>query len=147
MTPRPRPEALHERRVFVLDSEALSKTIRGDRVMLARINKAWQSKSPVVTSALTTLEAWDPRPAPAARLWEWAMSRIAVVHTDDTIIAEARSLLKAAGLHGHKYAIDAVLAAVALAEARKRRQVTVLTSDADDLERLLAGHPVVVAPV
>ncbi|WP_406183388.1 PIN domain-containing protein [Streptomyces sp. NBC_01006] len=147
MTPRPRPEVLHERRLFVLDSEALSKAVGGDRVMLARINKAWQSKSPVVTSALTTLEAWDPRQARMARLWERAMSRIAVVHTDETIIAEARSLLKGAGLHGHKYAIDAVLAAVALAQARRGGQVTVLTSDVDDLERLLAGHPVVVAPV
>lgn len=147
MTPRLNPRTLLRSRVFVLDSEALSKAVRGDRIMLARIDKAWKAKAPAITSALTTLEAWDPRPAKAARIWDWALSRIEVVHTDDAAIEGARSLLKDAGLHGHKYAIDAVLAAVALREAKRGNQVTVLTSDVDDLGRLLAGHPVVVEPV
>ncbi|MFG2668600.1 hypothetical protein ACGFY6_30730 [Streptomyces sp. NPDC048387] len=147
MTPRPTPRTLLRTRVFVLDSEALSKTVRGDRVMLARLHNAWRAKTPILTSALTTLEAWDPHQAKAARLWDWAMSKIEVVHTDDTAIDAARSLLKDAGLHGHKYAIDAVLAAVALREAGRGNQVTVLTSDVDDLERLLAGHRIVVEAV
>lgn len=45
----------------------------------------------------------------------------------------AGDLLKAAGLHGHKYATDAVLAAVAEREAAQGAQTTVFTSDPDDL--------------
>ncbi|GKQ36750.1 hypothetical protein [Streptomyces sp. A012304] len=44
---------------------------------------------------------------------------------------------KAAGLHGHKYAIDAVLAAVAGRGAAQGTQTSVLTSGTDDMYRLL----------
>jgi 5'-3' exonuclease len=69
------------------------------------------------------------------------------VHTDDHLISIARSLLCDAGLHGHKYAIDAVLAAVALSAAEQGTQVTVLTSDTDDLKKFLAGSEVNVVAV
>lgn len=147
MTPRSRPEVLARPRLFVFDSEALSKAVRGDRAVVGLVNKAWERKAPVVTSGLTTLEAWDPRPGKAPRLWDWALSRVEVVHADDVVVGIARALLTEAGLQGHKYAIDAVLAAVAVARAGRGDQVTVFTSDVDDLERLLAGHPVVVEPV
>lgn len=42
-------------------------------------------------------------------------------------------LLKAAGLHGHKYAIDATVAEMAL---RQPRPVVMLTSDTDGMSRL-----------
>ncbi|GAA3626882.1 hypothetical protein ACG5V6_03485 [Streptomyces chitinivorans] len=74
--------------------------------------------------------------------WNWTLSRIRVAHTDDRVIVTARDMLKAAGLHGRKYAIDAVLAAVAGQEAAQGAQVTVFTSDADDMRQLLADHPV-----
>ncbi|MER5761003.1 hypothetical protein ACFRJ1_33385 [Streptomyces sp. NPDC056773] len=147
MTPPPKPEPLDRPRVFVLDSEALSKAVRGDRAVLGLVNKAWERKVPVVTSGLTTLEAWDPRPGKAPRLWDWALSRVEVVDADASAIAVARALLTDAGLHGHKYAIDAVLAAVAVVKARRGEQVTVFTSDAGDLTRLLSGHPVLVERV
>ncbi|HEX5566523.1 MAG TPA: hypothetical protein VFY14_06255, partial [Streptomyces sp.] len=63
------------------------------------------------------------------------------------LIALARSMLKAASLHGHEYAIDAVLAAVARSASDRGEQVTVFTSDVDDLERLLTGQPVKVEKV
>ncbi|MFJ2772007.1 hypothetical protein [Streptomyces sp. NPDC087300] len=69
------------------------------------------------------------------------------MHTDDQVIAMARDMLKAAGPHGHKYAIDAVLAAVAVREAAQGAQTTVFTSDTDDMNQLLAGHPVRVEKV
>jgi hypothetical protein len=134
-------------RVFVFDSEALSKAVRGSQEVVALIKAAPRLDIPVVTSALTTLEAWDPREASRQALWDWTLSRIRVVHTDDQVIAMARDMLKVAGLHGHKYAIDAVLAAVAAREAAKGAQATVFTSDTDDLTRLLAGHPVRVEKV
>lgn len=142
-TDRARPR----QRVFVFDSEALSKAVRGDREMAALVKAAPQLDIPVVTSALTTLEAWDPRETSRQALWNWTLSRIRVVHTDDRVIAMARDMLKVAGLHGHKYAIDAVLAAVAGHEAAQGAQTTVFTSDPDDLGRLLAGHPVRVEKV
>ncbi|MFF0111188.1 hypothetical protein [Streptomyces prasinus] len=139
--PRPR------QRVFVFDSEALSKAVQGDREMAALIKTAPRLDIPIVTSALTTLEAWDPREASRQALWNWMLSRIRVVHTDDQVIAMARDMLKAAGLHGHKYALDAVLAAVAGREAARGAQVTVFTSDTDDMDQLLAGHSVRVEKV
>ncbi|MFI0814949.1 hypothetical protein ACH4TX_05505 [Streptomyces sp. NPDC021098] len=53
---------------------------------------------------------------------------------------QARQLLAAAGLHGHKHAIDAVLAVVA---SQQKGQVTVFTSDVDDLEKLVPDRIVV----
>lgn len=147
MTPLAKPEILGRPRLFVFDSETLSKAVRGDRAVVGLVNKAWERKAPVVTSGLTTLEAWDPRPGKAPRLWDWSLSRIEVVHVDEAVVGTARALLTEAGLHGHKYAIDAVLAAVALVKARRGDQVTVFASDVDDLERLLSGHPVVVERV
>lgn len=41
------------------------------------------------------------------------LPRIRVVQTDDQVIAMARDMLKATGLHGHEYAIHAILATVA----------------------------------
>ena len=51
----------------------------------------------------------------------------------DEITFHAIDLLREAGLHGHKYAIDAVVAATAL---QATKPVVVLTSDADDMGKL-----------
>ncbi|MGW4202758.1 hypothetical protein [Streptomyces sp. NPDC004726] len=134
-------------RVFVFDSEALSKAVEGDREMTALVKTAPRLDIPIVTSALTTLEAWDPRVTSRQALWNWTLSRIRIVHTDDQVITMARDMLKAAGLHGHKYAIDAVLAAVAVRAAVRGVQATVFTSDTDDMDRLLSGHSVRIEKV
>lgn len=140
---------LHQprQRVFVFDSEALSKAIQGDREMTALVKAAPRLGIPIVTSALTTLGAWNPSDTSRQALWKWTLSRIRIVHTDDQVIATARDMLKTAGLHGHKYAIDAILAAVAAREAAQGAQATVFTSDTDDLHQLLAGRPVRVEKV
>ncbi|MBV7670305.1 hypothetical protein STHAL_12600 [Streptomyces halstedii] len=135
------------RRVFVFDCEALSKAVRGDREMAALIRAAPGLDIPIITSALTTLEAWNPREASRQALWDWTLSRIRVTHTDEQVISTARDMLRTAGLHGHKYAIDAVLAALAAREAAQGAQVTVFTCDTDDLRQLLAGHSVLVEKV
>ncbi|WP_240799039.1 hypothetical protein [Streptomyces sp. A0958] len=115
--------------------------------MAALLKTAPRLDIPVVTSALATLEAWDPREASRQALWNWTLSRIRVVHTDAQVITMARDMLQAAGLHGHKYAIDAVLAAVAGREAAQGAQATVFTSGTDDMHQLLAGHSVRVEKV
>lgn len=53
-----------------------------------------------------------------------------IVPPSEAVARHASKLLAAAGLHGHKYALDAVVAATALASPAP---VTVLTSDPDDL--------------
>lgn len=70
-----------------------------------------------------------------------------VEHTDDHVISMARGMLKTAGLHGHKHTVDAVLAAVAVKTAECGFEVTVFTSDADNMGKSLADHPIRVERV
>ncbi|UGT58961.1 DNA-binding protein [Nocardia asteroides] len=130
MTPTRRLQPIPQ--TFVLDSEALALAVRGDRAMLARLANARDGHVDVITSPMTLIEAHDPR-TPAAR-WNWVVSRMRVATIGKDEARAARELLTAAGLHGHKYAIDAVLAVVAM---QQPGFVTVFTSDVDDLERLL----------
>ncbi|MCG0285556.1 PIN domain-containing protein [Streptomyces sp. PSAA01] len=125
-------------RVFVLDSEALSQAVRGGRRMIALLDLAAKGEVEVVTSPMTVIEAHDGRIT--ERRWDWVLSRLQVADLGRDQARAARRLLADAGLHGHKYAIDAVLAVVA---KERRGQVTVFTSDVDDLERLLPPTVVV----
>ncbi|ASQ93760.1 PIN domain-containing protein [Streptomyces sp. 11-1-2] len=125
-------------RVFVLDSEALSQAVRGERRMIALLDLAAKGEVEVVTSPMTVIEAHDGRIT--ERRWDWVLSRLHVADLGRDQARAARRLLADAGLHGHKYAIDAVLAVVA---KERRGQVTVFTSDVDDLERLLPPTVVV----
>jgi hypothetical protein len=54
----------------------------------------------------------------------------------------ASTMLINAGLHGHKYAIDAAVAEMAL---RQRRPVVMLTSDIDDMTKLCGDKVRLVA--
>ncbi len=125
-------------RVFVLDCEALSLAVRGDRMMITRLALAAQGEAEVITSPLTLVEAYDG--AITEQRWDWVLSRVDVATVGKEEARQARRLLAEAGLHGHKYAIDAVLAVIA---RRQKGNVTILTSDVDDLERLLPERVVV----
>ncbi|MGY1454048.1 hypothetical protein [Streptomyces sp. SS8] len=125
-------------RVFVLGCEALSLAVRGDRAMIARLDLAARGEAEVVTSPMTLVEAYDGRTT--ERRWDWVLSRLTVADVGKEEARQARRLLSRAGLHGHKYAIDAVLAVVA---RQQPGRVTVFTSDVDDLERLVPDRVVV----
>ncbi|WP_406400068.1 PIN domain-containing protein [Streptomyces uncialis] len=125
-------------RVFVLDSKALSLAVRGDRMMIARLKLAAAGEAEVVTSPMTLVEAYDGRTT--EQRWDWILSRISVADIGKDEARQARRLLADTGLHGHKYAIDAVLAVIA---RQQTGQVTVFTSDVDDLERLVPDRIVV----
>ncbi|MFD8626264.1 PIN domain-containing protein [Streptomyces hygroscopicus] len=125
-------------RVFVLDSEALSQAVRGERRMITLLDLAAKGEAEVITSPMTVIEAHDGRIT--ERRWDWVLSRVRVADLGRDQARAARRLLADAGLHGHKYAIDAVLAVVA---REQKGQVTVFTSDVDDLERLLPPTVVV----
>jgi predicted nucleic acid-binding protein len=125
-------------RIFVLDSEALSMAVRGDRMMIARLKLAADGEAEVVTSPMTLVEAYDGRTT--EQRWDWVLSRVSVADIGKDEARQARRLLADTGLHGHKHAIDAVLAVIA---RQQKGQVTVFTSDVDDLERLVPDRIVV----
>lgn len=147
MTPRPPRRLPKRRRTFVFDCEALSRAARGDETLGLFVKASSQAEIRVVTSALTVLEAWDPRAGAKAKAWDWTLSRIEIVYLDEALTSTAQELLTDAGLHGHKYAIDSVLAAVALRFVQRGEEVSLLTSDVDDMTRLLDAHPVRIEPV
>jgi predicted nucleic acid-binding protein len=62
------------------------------------------------------------------------LSRIIVISVTEAIARRAGELLGATGLSGHRCAIDAVVAATAL---EMERPVVLLTSDPDDLNKLV----------
>lgn len=95
----------------------------------------------VCTTAMTLLEADYERVHPARV--QWALSRIDVHDITGDIADRAAALLRDDRLHGHKYAIDAVLAAVARAAPHP---ATVLTSEPEDIS-LLCGPLVEVVKV
>ncbi|MCA2228153.1 PIN domain-containing protein [Nonomuraea aurantiaca] len=125
-------------RIFVLDCQALSLAVRGDRRMLAWLDLAARGQAEVVTSPMTVVEAYDSRIT--EQRWDWVLSRLNVADIGKEEARQARRLLTDAKLHGHKYAIDAVLAVIA---RQQKGQVTVFTSDVDDLEKLVPDSIVV----
>ncbi|MFE6765331.1 PIN domain-containing protein [Streptomyces sp. NPDC057689] len=116
---------------YVLDSEALSRMVLRDRRMTVTLAKAHQSGVRVVTSAMTLVEAYHSKVR--RPVWDWAMSRVVVEPVTRVVADDAIRLLSAAGLHGHKYAIDAALAAIA---NRQPGRTVVFTSDRDDMGKL-----------
>ncbi|GAA4673806.1 hypothetical protein GCM10023324_28900 [Streptomyces youssoufiensis] len=82
----------------------------------------------MITSSVTLVEARDPKVNQAR--FDYAVSRVNIVPPTEAIARHASKLLAAAGLHGHTYALDAIVAVTALAAPAP---VTVLTSDPEDL--------------
>ncbi|MEU9634356.1 PIN domain-containing protein [Streptomyces tendae] len=132
MTKRASDHGRRPLRTFVLDCEALSLAVRGDRKMIAWLNLAAQGEADVVTSPMTLVEAYDGRTT--EQRWDWVLSRLKVADIGKDEARQARRLLSDVKLHGHKYAIDAVLAVIA---RQQKGQVTIFTSDVDDLEKLV----------
>ncbi|MGW1180520.1 hypothetical protein ACWD7Y_00280 [Streptomyces drozdowiczii] len=123
---------------YVLDCEGLSKAALGDPRMKARLKDAYRTGIRVVTTSMTLVEAYHDRIRRPA--WDWAMSGVVVEPVTQDVAEEAIRLLRATGLHGHKYAIDAVLAVIA---DRQPGLSIVFTSDRDDMEKLCGAGAVV----
>jgi len=123
---------------LVLDAEGLSKLAAGNTRARAYLETAVARRARVAVSAITLTELLrgGPRDAPVHRV----LSRITVVPVSAETGRHAGELLGTAGLSGHRCAIDAVVAATAL---QMERPVVLLTSDPDDLGRLVeeAGRP------
>ncbi|WP_179382427.1 hypothetical protein [Streptomyces sp. SA15] len=125
---------------YVLDCEGLSRAVRGDRQMIARLKDAHRSGIRVVTSSMTLIEAYHGQVQHAA--WAWAMSGVVVEPVTRDVAERAIGLLRDTGLHGHKYVIDAALAVIA---GRLGGNVVLYTSDEDDMTKLCGEGVRVVA--
>ncbi|MDI1459354.1 PIN domain-containing protein [Catellatospora sp. KI3] len=117
---------------LMLDSEGLSKLADGHSSVRAHFEKARARRARVAVSAITLTEVLRgvPRDAKVHR----ALSRVVVIPISAELGRRAGELLGKTGLSGHRYAIDAIVAATALEMARP---VVLLTSDPDDLSRLV----------
>lgn len=121
---------------WVLDSEGLSAYLRADRKMTARLRVALKDDVRVVVSAVTIVEA-DHAAVHPARL-DWVLSRLVIIPVTRDIARTASELLRKAGLHGHKYAIDSIVVATALVVPDK--PAAILTSDPGDISTLLGDR-------
>jgi predicted nucleic acid-binding protein len=124
---------------LVLDCEGVAKTVRRDRELTGWLAVARAKDERVITSAATLVEVIHPRIDRAA--FEWVVSRLIVEPVTTTIARQAAVLLEQAGRHGHRYALDAILAATALST---RGPATILTSDPDDLVALCGDQVTVI---
>ena len=117
---------------LILDSEGLSKLAAGDKLARGYLETAIARRARVAVSAITLTEVLrgDKRDAAVHRV----LSRITIVPVTPEIARRAGELLGATGLSGHRCAIDAVVAATALV---MERPAVLLTSDLDDLSRLV----------
>ncbi|MEU5625061.1 PIN domain-containing protein [Streptomyces tendae] len=116
-----------------------AKAVHRDRGIHEWLTAARDADLPVITSAAVWVEAIHPKINDAAL--RWTLSRLSVEPVTQAV-AQSAALLRAAGLQGHKYAIDAMLCATALQHPGR---VTILTSDVEDVGMLTAGHPRVSA--
>ncbi|MEV0049045.1 PIN domain-containing protein [Saccharopolyspora shandongensis] len=117
---------------LVLDSEGLSKLATGDGRARAYLETARLRRSKVVVSAIALTEVL--RGCARDALVHRVLSRISVVPVTPGLARVAGELLGKTGLSGHRCSIDAVVAATALELARP---VVLLTSDPDDLSKLV----------
>jgi predicted nucleic acid-binding protein len=116
---------------LVLDSQGFSGWIDRDRKVMRLLEQAERDGADLAMSAATIIEV-SHSGVDIARL-SWLLSRIRVEAVTKESARRSAGLLKAAKLHGHKYAIDAMVAEVAL---RLPAPVAVLTSDVDDMVKL-----------
>ncbi|MET9518419.1 PIN domain-containing protein [Streptomyces sp. NPDC002994] len=115
----------------VLDSEGLSGWISRDREVSAHIVRFQERGADLVISAATIIEVTHAK-TDMARL-SWLLSGIKIEPLTEQASRAASRILRHANLHGHKYAIDAMVAEVAL---RQAGPVAMLTSDTDDMRKL-----------
>ncbi|MFE7808067.1 DNA-binding protein [Streptomyces sp. NPDC057430] len=125
---------------LVLDSEGFSKLLADDETVVALVAEARSRGMEAVICALTIIEAVHSR-TNKDRL-SWLLSGLRVIPVGDEEAKAASALLMGAGLHGHKYAIDAAVAEAAL---RQQRPVVMLTSDIDDMVKLCGDRVRLVA--
>ncbi|MFG3347816.1 DNA-binding protein [Streptomyces sp. NPDC048018] len=130
----------HRIETVVLDSRGLSAWISQDRAVLAMIRSFHSMAADLVVCANTIVEVVHAR-VNTARL-NRVLSQVKVQAVTEQAAGAAAGLLKEAGLHGHKYAMDATVAELAL---RQPGPVAMLTSDVDDMAKLCGSRVRLIA--
>ena len=115
----------------MLDAQGIVRLAEADKGAFAWARRTDALGGDIVTAASTLAEVLcgGARDARIHRI----LRRVTVVEIDKNVGRRAGELLGATGMSGHRCTVDALLAAVALAQ---RRPVILLTSDPDDLARL-----------
>ncbi|WP_406285662.1 type II toxin-antitoxin system VapC family toxin [Embleya sp. NBC_00896] len=116
---------------LVLDSAGLSLAVERDKRVMSYLGYAREHRIQVIVSVITLVEVQHSRLSASAL--SYALSLLTLEPVTERVARDASDLLRAVGLHGHKYAIDALVAATALARSGA---LTMLTSDVDDMQRL-----------
>ena len=116
---------------LVLDAEGLVKLASGDPRVRHRCEAARRRRGRVVTAASTLPEVLRGGPKDASL--HRVLGRLTVIGIEKEEGRTAGELLGRAGVPGHRCALGALVAVVALAQPRP---VVLLTSDVDDLARL-----------
>jgi predicted nucleic acid-binding protein len=124
---------------LVLDCEGVAMAVLRDRDVTAWLVAARAEDERVITSVVTLVEAMHPKID--RRSFDWVVSRLIVEPVTADLARRAAKLLEQVGRHGHRHAIDAIVAATALAA---RGPTTVLTSDPDDIAALCGDQVTVV---
>ena len=116
---------------LVLDAQGIVRLAEADKSVFAWARRTDALGGDIVTAASTLAEVLrgGARDARIHRI----LRRVTVVEIDKSVGRKAGELLGATGMSGQRCTVDALLAAVALAQ---RRPVILLTSDPDDLARL-----------
>jgi predicted nucleic acid-binding protein len=116
---------------LVLDAQGLVKFAAGDPLVRSRARETNNRGGDIVTAASTLAEVLrgGARDAHVYRI----LRRVTVADVTSDVGRKAGELLGVTGMSGHRCTVDALLAAVALAQSRP---VVLLTSDPDDMARL-----------
>jgi predicted nucleic acid-binding protein len=117
--------------VLVLDAEGLVKLAHGNVRVRSYFEDAREAKAAIVTAASTLAEVLRGglKDTPV----HYVLGRVTVIPIDAERARAAGELLGRTGLSGHRCALDALIATVALAQPRP---VVLLTSDTNDMTRL-----------
>lgn len=113
---------------LVLDSDGLVKLSKGHPVALSRTREAYAREARVVTAATTLTEVL--RGGSRDVVIHRVLRKVQVIEIDGVTARAAGELLGRTGLSGHRCALDALVASIALTQPRP---VVVLTSDAKDM--------------
>jgi len=116
---------------LVLDAEGLVKFSNGHPEARSRVQHAYRRGAEIVTAASTLAEVLRGGRGDART--HHALARVTVMPLGREQGRAAGELLGRVGLSGHRCALDALLAVVALAQPRP---VVLLTSDTADMARL-----------
>ena len=116
---------------LILDCEGLSRLIARDREVMRILADGTDAGYDRVIAAPTLLEASHGKINRSR--WNFVLSQLRIEPLTVELAKEAAELLQRTDLHGHKYAIDAMVAVTAM---RQPGPVVLLTSDIDDMSKL-----------